>query len=177
VQQGRVAVLPVRLEECAIPLFLQAKKYADLSTSYTEGLAGLLSAVQYFESLTKDDDFYRAIAKVWAEDRKLGEQEKLERAEHWDHFRAVVNLLPTAGRLQVQMENTLHYLREYGLTVRQLKDALRRLGALKGVVDDELDANLIQSLLQFQVLHNLRHHDGVFGPLTYLKMSEVAQQS
>lgn len=175
IQTGRIAVLPVRLEECPIPLLLQTKKYADMSASYSEGLDELLAAVRYFEVLKKDADFYHAIPTVWAEDRALTDAEKWERSEHWDHFRATVNLLPSDSRLKAQKENTLYYLRKYDITVRQLKEALSRLGVLEGPVDDDLNAHLIRSILRFQVLQNLRHHDGVFGPLTYLKMAEVAQ--
>jgi hypothetical protein len=176
VQKGSVAVLPVRLEECEIPTLLQTKKYADLSTSYEAGMSDLLAAIEYFGRLKKDRDFYRAVSLVWSEDRGHSEKAKVERALHWDGFEDAVGHLPTEERVAVQEANTLYYLVKYGLTVPELRAALGRLGYNTGEPSEDVGPDLVGAIVRFQVAENLRHHDGVFGPLTYLKMAEVAQK-
>ena len=42
VNEGKVKVLPVLLEECKIPTFLKIKKYADFTRGYSEGFDDLL---------------------------------------------------------------------------------------------------------------------------------------
>lgn len=43
--EKRVVVLPVLLEDCEIPLFLRDKKYADFRTDFDRGLADLLKGI------------------------------------------------------------------------------------------------------------------------------------
>lgn len=175
VDKGAIAVLPVRLEECQIPGLLRAKKYADLSASYEDGFQSLIDAIEYYARLRKDRSFYHAIAKVWSEERVLRGSSRARRAAYWDHFEQLVTLLPASRRLAAQKRNSISYLDELGLTVVALKEALSRLGFFRGVAGDEFDPALVDSIVRFQILHDLRHHDGIFGPLTYLKMAEVAQ--
>ena len=44
-EEKRVVVMPVLLEDCDIPLFLRDKKYADFRSDFDTGLADLLKAV------------------------------------------------------------------------------------------------------------------------------------
>lgn len=44
-EEKRVVVLPVLIEECAIPLFLRDKLYADFRSSYDKGFRTILEAV------------------------------------------------------------------------------------------------------------------------------------
>lgn len=43
--EKRVVVLPVLLEDCKIPVFLQEKMYADFRTNFDRGLHGVLEAI------------------------------------------------------------------------------------------------------------------------------------
>lgn len=45
VQDNEVMVMPVLIEDCDIPILLQAKKYADFRTDYTEGFKTLLASL------------------------------------------------------------------------------------------------------------------------------------
>jgi len=45
VQENKVMVIPVLVEDCKIPTLLQTKKYADFRSDYTEGLETLLAAL------------------------------------------------------------------------------------------------------------------------------------
>lgn len=174
VDEGRIAVLPVRLEKCSIPGLLRAKRYADLSGPYENGFKALIDAIEYFVRLRKDRDFDHAVAHVWSEERVLRGPLRARRAASWDHFEQVVSSLPASEKFEVQQLNSISYLDELGLTAAALKEALGRLGFRPGVAGNNFDAALADAIVRFQVLHNLRHHDGIFGPLTYLKMAEVA---
>jgi hypothetical protein len=50
-EEKRVVVLPIRIEDCDIPLFLREKKYADFRTNFEEGLDQVLDATA---SVTSD---------------------------------------------------------------------------------------------------------------------------
>lgn len=45
VNVNKVMVIPVLVEDCEIPILLQAKKYADFRTDYTDGLETLLASL------------------------------------------------------------------------------------------------------------------------------------
>ena len=76
-------------------------------------------------------------------------------------------------RLALQRDNSLHYLYEWGLSARQLRVILKELGYSVSVTIDDFDQELADALISFQETNCLRHIDGVFGPLTYTKMSDV----
>lgn len=46
--ERRVIVIPVLLEDCKIPLFLLDKKYADFRTSFDTGISELMTAIEKF---------------------------------------------------------------------------------------------------------------------------------
>ena len=46
IKEDHIKVLPLLLEKCQIPTLLKAKKYADFSQEYNEGLADLLIALR-----------------------------------------------------------------------------------------------------------------------------------
>jgi len=50
-EEKKVLVLPVLIEECDMPVFLREKKYADFTKNFNDGLAGILEAVA---SITSD---------------------------------------------------------------------------------------------------------------------------
>lgn len=60
--ERRVIVLPVLMEDCEIPLFLRDKKYADFTKDYDKGLQDVLSAISPISSDTlnrhEEDEMY-----------------------------------------------------------------------------------------------------------------------
>jgi hypothetical protein len=50
--EKRVVVLPVLIEDCTIPVFLRDKKYADFRKNYDEGLQEVMTAVAAVSSYT-----------------------------------------------------------------------------------------------------------------------------
>lgn len=67
--EKRVVVLPVLLEECEIPLFLRDKMYADLRTDFDNGLSAIMDAVARVsnpnQSRFSDEDGYTDWAIDW----------------------------------------------------------------------------------------------------------------
>jgi len=45
VQENKVMVIPVLVEDCKIPTLLQTKKYADFRSDYTEGFGNSISSI------------------------------------------------------------------------------------------------------------------------------------
>jgi hypothetical protein len=69
--EKRVVVLPVLLEDCEIPLFLREKMYADLRSDFDTGLSSIMDAVSRVSNTTQSriegDDEYTDWAVDWAE--------------------------------------------------------------------------------------------------------------
>jgi preprotein translocase subunit Sss1 len=70
--EKRVVVLPVLLEDCEIPLFLREKMYADLRKDFDEGISSIMDAVAKVsnpnQSRLSSDDGYIDWAIDWGED-------------------------------------------------------------------------------------------------------------
>lgn len=72
-ESKKVFVLPVLLEDCEIPLFLQDKLYADFRKNYDTGLNAVLNGVAKYTSadvrgrLVKNGDFFTDWAQYWGE--------------------------------------------------------------------------------------------------------------
>ena len=71
-EEKRVVVLPVLLEDCDIPLFLRDKMYADLRTDFDDGLNAIMNAVAKVsnpnQSRFSDDEGYTDWAVDWGEE-------------------------------------------------------------------------------------------------------------
>jgi hypothetical protein len=69
--EKRVVVLPVLLEDCQIPLFLRDKMYADLRTDFESGLSSIMDAVSKVsnpnQSRFSDEEGYTDWAVEWGE--------------------------------------------------------------------------------------------------------------
>lgn len=69
--EKRVIVLPVLLEDCEIPLFLRDKMYADLRTDFESGLSSIMDAIARVsnpnQSRFSDDEGYTDWAIDWGE--------------------------------------------------------------------------------------------------------------
>lgn len=69
-EEKRVLVLPVLVEDCDIPMFLREKKYADFQTDFEAGLKSLLDVTLRVTSLDqgrqKVNNIYTDWAETWA---------------------------------------------------------------------------------------------------------------
>ena len=120
-------------------------------------------------------DFFHAIDRVRAELVNVDNDFAVLRHNHWDDFQETVESLASPHKRFVQKLNTQFYLDEWHLSAAQLKKELNFLGVYTGELDDELTDDAFDAIIRFQRNHNLRHIDGVFGPLTYLEMEKVAR--
>lgn len=118
------------------------------------------------------DDFFEYLKFIEKQNRNLTHEFISERNEHWENFQETIDALDADLKFEVQKMNTLSYLHTYGLTVTELKVKLLQLGHFTGEVNNSFTTEVVESLIKFQRMNNLKHVDGVFGPLTYAKMAE-----
>ena len=124
--------------------------------------------------LPAKNDFFHAVDKVWFEEIDIPEEEAEKQKAYWDRYHKDLMALPEDRKLRLQKDNTLDYLKKYQLTLIQLKSVMKVLGFYGGQVDnDEFDVDLVRAIEAFQRKYQLRHIDGMFGQLTYLKLEEV----
>lgn len=73
--EKRIVVLPVLLEDCDIPLFLREKMYADLRKSFNDGLNSIMDAIAKVsnpnQSRFSDEDGYTDWAVDWSNENDL----------------------------------------------------------------------------------------------------------
>lgn len=73
--EKRVVVLPVLLEDCEVPLFLREKMYADLRTDFEFGLSSIMDAIAKVTNTTQsrieEEDEYTDWAVDWGETNGL----------------------------------------------------------------------------------------------------------
>jgi hypothetical protein len=174
VEEGRIRVLPVLAEKCELPLLLRTKRYVDLSKDYETGFHALIGSLNGYIAEDSAKDFY-AYAPVVAK-QLVTDLEVLARNIHWDKFDAHVSSLEGDDRFRTQKANSIHYLRTWGLTVAQLRNALASLG-FPTSTDPAFTPDLAKALQDFQKTHCLRHVDGVFGQLTYRQMYDLHRQA
>jgi hypothetical protein len=67
-EEKRVVVLPVLLEDCTIPPFLRDKKYADFRSSFEDGLEAVLIAIAAVTSETQGRDSGPEFTTDWGLD-------------------------------------------------------------------------------------------------------------
>lgn len=66
--EKRVIVLPVLLEDCDVPVFLREKMYADFRTSFDDGLRSVLSAIAKVTNSSQGRIEQPEVNIDWAED-------------------------------------------------------------------------------------------------------------
>lgn len=174
-KDNSIVVLPACIEHCHIPKLLQTKKYAAFYDSYTQGLSEIIGALEHYELTKVNENFFHAIDRVRAELANAPEDYAVVQHIHWNSFQDTVDSLAPEERLLVQKENIKHYLDKWHLSVTHLKKELHFLGVYEGELNDELTDDVVDAIVRFQRIHNLRHIDGVFGPLTYSEMEKVAR--
>lgn len=120
-----------------------------------------------------NENFYHAVNKVRAELAIIPDFFASLQHEHWDNFEKLLLSLSTPEQRAIQRLNTEHYLTKWNLTASLLKNQLQLLGVYDSEINDILPEDVFDAIARFQRKHNLRHIDGVFGPLTYCEMEKV----
>jgi len=124
-----------------------------------------------------EDRFIASIKPIQEQERELERLKIKARNRYWDEYHSYIESLDGETLFDVQRLNNLHYLHEFGLSVEDLKKNLARLGYYKGKIDDEHSHELVNAIVEFQVVNNMRHVDGIFGELTFQKMVERLKES
>jgi hypothetical protein len=122
------------------------------------------------------DTFFNAIGRVWQEENDMPNFLREKRNQHWDKFQKYMDSLQGEAKLQAQIKNTYYYLHDYKIKPQLLKEKLASIDFFQGPLNNELDKTLIDSIVEFQRSQNLRHIDGIFGPLTYRRLTEVLER-
>ncbi|MBU1052330.1 MAG: toll/interleukin-1 receptor domain-containing protein [Proteobacteria bacterium] len=174
VEEDRVRVLPIVIEQCSVPLLLRTKRYVDFTDDYYKGLSVLLDSIKAYISEDSSKNFY-AYAPIVSK-QLLSSTLASARNEYWDKFYNHLSSLRDPDRLELQKVNTLHYLEKWGLTVQQLRNELARFG-FPTVVNPYFTADLAIALENFQRTNCMRHIDGLFGELTYREMHKLHSDS
>ncbi len=175
VNDESILILPACIEECKVPKLLQTKKYAAFYESYEQGLSEILGSLFHYEATKLHADFFHAVEGVCAKLVSVSDTFSVLQHEYWDRFEATVSSLSGPEQRRVQRSNTQSYLTKWHLSVAQLKSQLRFLSVYDGDVNDELTDDVFDAIIRFQRKHNLRHIDGVFGPLTYSEMEKATR--
>ena len=173
--------IPVRLTDCQIPNrsisaveTLGSIQRVDLFNNWDNGIKQILSVID----LKRQADFFHALNKVWEEEIKLLKDTAEDRNQYWDKFSHQVELMENSpAKYRIQRRETKKKLKKLSVSVYQLKEQLSAIGLYEGAVDNRFTDDLIDAITNFQRIYNLRHHDGIFGELTYLELERVVKHS
>jgi len=81
---------------------------------------------------------------------------------------------PSDRALLQQEFFTRMHLKNFGMSVSDLKHALNAAGYYDGEVGDAFSAELAAAIARFQRDHELKPDDGIYGPDTHRVLSSVA---
>lgn len=142
-------------------------KVLDFEVEFKEKLENVEKRIGEIE-----DAFLKSFESLKREEQELPASFIEQRNRHWDRFDDYMQRLDGEQRFAAQKENSLIYLKNFGLTVRELKERLAKLGHYKGTIDNTFSQDLATAIEQFQRVNNMRHIDGFFGELTFERMAE-----
>lgn len=108
----------------------------------------------------------KAVERVLEGEDSLSPEAIDSRNAWWDSFQDHIDRISPSERFEAQRLNSLVYLDQFGLSVRELKTHLTTLGFYSGPMDDEFDQATALSLEKLQRRQNMRHVDGICGQLT-----------
>jgi len=113
------------------------------------------------------DQFLNSYSELKNKEKEMTPEEKRKRFKHFDNYDDLINSKSPEERFHLQKLNSESYLKEFGLTVKILKEKLALLNFYGGEIDNEFTRELANSLEMFQIENSMRHVDGFFGELTY----------
>lgn len=142
-------------------------KVLDLEVEFKEKLESVEKRIAEIE-----DAFVKSFEGLRREEQELPLSFIEQRNRQWDRYDEYMQSLDKEQRFEAQRENSLFYLKKFGLSVRDLKERLAKLGYYQGYVNDDFSRDLPAAIEHFQRINNMRHIDGIFGELTFEKMAE-----
>jgi hypothetical protein len=173
--------IPVRLSACQIPSrnigageTLSSIQRVDLFDDWDNGIRQILSVID----LKRQSDFFFAAQKVWGKEINLLKETAADRNKYWDKFSHTVEAMENSPeKYRIQKRATKKKLKKFGLSIFQLKEQLKAIRLYEGTINNQFTDDLVDVITAFQRIYNLRHHDGIFGELTYLELERVTKHS
>ncbi|MFM9950567.1 MAG: peptidoglycan-binding protein [Saprospiraceae bacterium] len=138
----------------------------------TKAVLSLIDEIDYeiknnYKIKEEVDRFLISHKKLKEDERKMTLEEKKARFQHFDSYDDFINSKPPEERFSLQKLNSEVYLKDFGLSIKDLKLKLKALNYFDGELDNDFTRELANSLEMFQHDNSMRHIDGFFGELTY----------
>ena len=106
----------------------------------------------------------------------MPEEYKSKRESRYQRYADRLKKLNSEERLKEQKKSTRFHLNKIYMDVADLKKMLQKIEFYKGVIDEEFNEELVQSISAFQENYGVTPIDGTAGPKTLSKLSEVIKQ-
>ncbi len=167
-------IIPIVIGATEIPTSMEYQlagiQWIDFTSDFENGFELLRNVLTSQRQGTLQKEFANHLDKVNLAEQALPEFVKSQRANIYSNFtKHLWNTSPDL-RFEKQKMFSLAHLKRIGLTVSQLKAALKSLQLYKGNTDNNFDPELATAIVQFQ-LNNSLEPDGIFGTMTYVKMA------
>lgn len=122
------------------------------------------------------DDLFLSLESVRKREESLSEEYKSKRERKYQNYAEKLEKLTPEERLKEQRRATLFHLNKAdNMTVAKLKKMLQKIDLYQGVIDEEFDKQLAQSISNFQQQYGVTPIDGIAGFKTLSKLSEIIQ--
>lgn len=168
-------ILPVMLEQSDIPANMEYQlagiQWIDFHTNFNRGLEQLSELLRRQRHGDLEVKFVSRLEHVIAAEQSIPEGIKAQRFRVYSNFTRSIWSKPPGIRFRYQQMYTLSHLNEIGVTVAQLKAALKQLQYYVGVIDESFDPALAAAIVRFQHDSGL-DPDGIAGTLTYAKIAQ-----
>jgi peptidoglycan hydrolase-like protein with peptidoglycan-binding domain len=103
----------------------------------------------------------------------LSREARENRQQIYEESAQALALLPFEKRIKLQERLTLNHLSNAGIDIPVLKELLNKLGYYQGVTDQFFSPGLVQAIEKFQTDNIPGQSDGIVGPVTLAKISEM----
>ncbi len=118
-------------------------------------------------------DLLLSLDSVRKREESLSEELKSQRESEYQMYMEKLNKLTPEERLKEQKRYTEFDLNTVGMSIANLKTMLQETGFYQGNIDDAFNLELAQSVKTFQEKYEVTPFDGIAGPKTLSKLSEV----
>jgi murein L,D-transpeptidase YcbB/YkuD len=116
------------------------------------------------------------LESVREREESLSEEYKTKRESRYKKYAEGLEKLNSEDRLKEQKKSTRFHLNKIYMDVADLKRMLQKIEFYKGVIDEEFNEELAQSISAFQKNYGVSPIDGTAGPKTLSKLSEIIKQ-
>jgi hypothetical protein len=171
-------IIPIVIGATEIPPSMEYQlagiQWIDFHVNFTVGFESLGKLLTSHQQGTLQKEFANHLSNVLLSEKALPESVKNERANIYTKFTKHLWNSPPELRFEHQKMFTLAHLKKIGLTISQLKVALKKLELYEGKMDNSFDPKLATAIVQFQ-LNNGLEPDGICGSMTYMKIAAQLQ--